>query len=88
MDTQTTELIVKGIVRATSLFAAGLCMGLGSVGCGLSEGFAAAKACEAVGKAPENTNVITRTMLIGQAVAESNAIYSLVIALLLFFSSN
>ena len=68
-----------------ALLSAGICMGLGAVGCGLGEGFVAGKACEGVGKTPENAGVITRTMLIGQAVSESTAIYALVIAILLIY---
>ncbi len=45
----------------------------------------AAKACEAIGHNPREAGLITRTMLVGQAVAESTGIYSLVIALLLLF---
>ena len=46
---------------------------------------AAAKTCEAIGKNPKEAGLLTRTMLVGQAVSESTGIYSLVIALLLLF---
>ena len=49
------------------------------------EGMVAAKACEAIGKNPQEAGLLTRTMLVGQAVSESTGIYSLVIALLLLF---
>ena len=52
----------------------------------MGEGFAAGKACEGVSRRPDQAALITRTMLIGQAVTESNAIYALVVALLLIFS--
>jgi F-type H+-transporting ATPase subunit c len=51
----------------------------------LGEGIAAAKACEAIGRNPREAGLLTRTMLVGQAVAESTGIYSLVVALLLIF---
>ncbi len=73
------------IVRACALIGAGICMGLGALGPGLGEGFAAGKACEAIGRAPEHAGLLTRTMLIGQAVSESTGIYSLVVALLMLF---
>jgi F-type H+-transporting ATPase subunit c len=60
-------------------------MGLGAIGPGVGEGFAAGKACEAMGRKPEEAGLLTRTMLVGQAVSESTGIYSLVIALLLLF---
>ena len=73
------------IVRAAALLGAGLAMGFGAIGPGVGEGFAAGKACEGVAKRPEEAPLLTRTMLIGQAVSESTGIYSLVIAILLIF---
>lgn len=73
-------------IRAAALLGAGICMGFGAIGPGIGEGFAAGKACEGVAREPENANLITRTMLIGQAVSESTGIYSLVIALLMLFA--
>ena len=72
---------------AVSLIAAGLCMGIGALGSGLSEGFAAAKAVEGIARNPEAAPTIMRTMIIGQAVTESVAIYAFVISLLLLFVS-
>ncbi|MBN1851044.1 MAG: ATP synthase F0 subunit C [Deltaproteobacteria bacterium] len=73
------------IVKAAAFIGAGLAMGFGAIGPGVGEGFAAGKACEAIGKKPEEAGLLTRTMLVGQAVSESTGIYSLVIALLLLF---
>jgi F-type H+-transporting ATPase subunit c len=73
------------IIKAAALIGAGLAMGFGAIGPGVGEGFAAGKACEAIGKKPEESGLLTRTMLVGQAVSESTGIYSLVIALLLLF---
>jgi F-type H+-transporting ATPase subunit c len=67
------------IVKAAGFIGAGLAMGLGAIGPGVGEGMVAAKACEAIG------GLLTRTMLVGQAVSESTGIYSLVVALLLLF---
>ena len=81
------ETGIKGtdLVDAFALLAAGICMGFGAIGPGVGEGFAAGKACEGIARNPEQSQLITRTMLIGQAVSESTGIYSLVIALLLIF---
>lgn len=74
------------LVRAGALIGAGICMGFGAIGPGIGEGFAAGKACEAIGNSPEEkAGLLTRTMLIGQAVSESTGIYSLVVALLMLF---
>lgn len=75
----------KDIIKAGALLGAGVCMGFGAIGPGIGEGFAAGKACEAIGRAPEEAGLLTRTMLIGQAVSESTGIYSLVVALLMLF---
>jgi F-type H+-transporting ATPase subunit c len=75
------------LLRAATLLGAGLCMGLGAIGPGAGEGYTAGKACEGIAREPKNAAIVTRTMLIGQAVAESNAIYALVIALLLIYTT-
>jgi F-type H+-transporting ATPase subunit c len=77
----------EAIIKAAALLGAGLAMGFGAIGPGIGEGFAAGKACEGVAKRPEQAPLLTRTMLIGQAVSESTGIYSLVIAFILIFSS-
>jgi F-type H+-transporting ATPase subunit c len=73
------------IIKAAAFLGAGISMGIGAIGPGVGEGMAAAKACEAIGKNPKEAGLLTRTMLVGQAVSESTGIYSLVIALLLLF---
>jgi F-type H+-transporting ATPase subunit c len=73
------------LIKMAALLGAGICMGFGAIGPGIGEGFAAGKACEGVSREPENAGLITRTMLIGQAVSESTGIYSLFIAILLIF---
>lgn len=79
------DLSGPDIIKAAGLLGAGLAMGLGAIGPGVGEGMAAAKACEAIGKNPKEAGLLTRTMLVGQAVSESTGIYSLVIALLILF---
>jgi F-type H+-transporting ATPase subunit c len=73
------------LIRAAALLGAGLAMGLGAIGPGIGEGFVAGKACEAIGRNPDQAGLLTRTMLVGQAISESTGIYALVIALLLIF---
>ena len=73
------------LVLAAKVLAAGVAMGLGVVGPGLGEGIAAGKACEATARNPQAGQQIKVTLLLGQAVAESNSIYALVIALLILF---
>lgn len=74
-----------GVVRATALIASGVCMGAGGIGPGIGAGLAAGEAARGVSRYAGSENVVLRTMLIGQAVAQSTAIYALVVALLLIY---
>lgn len=76
----------KAIVLAASAIGAGIGM-IAGLGPGIGQGYAAGKATEAVGRQPEAQSDITRTMILGCAVAESTGIYSLVIALVLLFAN-
>ncbi|EFF41108.1 ATP synthase F0 subunit C [Mycoplasmopsis alligatoris] len=58
---------------------------IGVLGTGAGQGYAAGKAAEAVGRNPEAESKIRSMMIVGMAIAESSAIYSLLIAILLFF---
>ena len=86
MGTEVMTILSEGIVRAAALFSAGICMGLGAIGPALGECYAAAKALEGMGKAPQQSGMLFRNMLIVMAVGETTAIYSLVISLLLIFA--
>ncbi len=67
-----------------SAIGAGIAM-IAGLGPGIGQGRAAAAGAEAVGRQPEAAGEITRTMLLGQAVAETTGIYSLLIAIILLF---
>jgi|SaaInlLV_10m_DNA_2_1039722.scaffolds.fasta_scaffold00054_36 F-type H+-transporting ATPase subunit c len=72
-------------VKVAAFVAAGLCMGIGGLGPSLGQGFIAGKACENIGKKPESSNVIIRTMVLGMAITETAAIFALLISLILLF---
>jgi len=74
------------IVKPAAILSAGICMGFGALGTGLGKGYTASKGVEGIGRSPHNEPTIFRTMLIGQAVAESTSIYALVISLLLIYT--
>ena len=74
----------EAFVLGCSAIGAGLAM-IAGLGPGIGQGIAAAKGAEAVGRQPEAQGDITRTMLLGQAVAETTGIYSLVIDIILLF---
>lgn len=72
------------IVLAACGLGAGLSM-IAGIGPGIGQGYAAGKSSEAVGKRPKLQSSIIRTMLLGQAVAQTTGIYALIIALILLF---
>ena len=74
----------RALILACSAIGAGLAM-IAGIGPGIGQGYAAGKAAEAVGKRPKLQSAIVRTMLLGQAVAQTTGIYALIIALLLLF---
>ncbi|HAV43235.1 TPA: ATP synthase F0 subunit C [bacterium] len=80
------EITGAELIKAAALLGAGLCMGIGAIGPAVGEGYAAGRALEGIARQPELAGLLTRTMLLGQAVSETTGIYSLVIALLLIFA--
>ena len=90
---QAPDQVVEAVEGVTSgdyrlmarWFCAALCMSLGALATGPMEGLTAIRACEGVARNPEAAPLITRTMIVGQAVTESVAIYTLVVALLILF---
>ena len=71
--------------EALKLLAAGLAIGLGTIGPGIGIGLIGAKAMEAMGRNPEVTSTIQTNMILAIAFAESLGIFALVMALLLMF---
>ena len=77
--------VIDTVIRASALLGAGFAM-IAGIGPGIGQGYAAGKAVESVTRDPEARGNIITTMLLGQAVAESTGIYSLVIAIVLIFT--
>ena len=77
--------VIDTVIRAAALLGAGFAM-IAGIGPGIGQGYAAGKAVESVARDPEARGNIITTMLLGQAVAESTGIYSLVIAIVLIFT--
>jgi F-type H+-transporting ATPase subunit c len=77
----------KAIVLASSVIAAGLSVGLGAIGPGIGMGQGLGGATAAVGRNPEAQGKILLTMMVGLAMIESLAIYTLVIALVIIYAN-
>jgi len=70
---------------AMVLLGAGLCMGFGGIGPGIGNGMAAEGAVRWVARRVDHAGDLMRTMLVGQAVSQSTAIYAMVVSLVLIF---
>jgi F-type H+-transporting ATPase subunit c len=64
--------------------AAALAIGLGAAGCGLAQGRAASAALEGLSRNPSAYNKVFVPFILGMALIESLAIFSFVIAILVF----
>lgn len=78
------EILARALILMGSAIGAGLAM-IAGIGPGIGEGYAVGKACEAIGRQPESSGAVTRTMFVGCAVAESTGIYAFVVALIIMF---
>lgn len=66
---------------------AGIAIGLGAIGAAIGEGYTASQATGAISRNPRISGDIFKTMLVGQAIAESASIFALVVALVLLFTN-
>ena len=80
------QTLSSAIVLGASALGAGTAM-IAGLGPGIGEGICASKAVEAIGRQPEASGAVTRTMIIGDALAETTGLYSLIIALLLMYAN-
>ena len=76
----------EGLVLACSAIGVGLAM-IAGVGPGIGQGIAAGHGAAAVGRNPGAKGDIMSTLVLGQAVAETTGLYSLVISLILLFAN-
>lgn len=73
------------VISLAKTIGAGIAVGFGGIGPGFGSGLAGEQACIATAAHPRSDALILRTVLIGQAVAQSTAIYSLIIAFVLLY---
>ena len=76
------KMLSHAIVLGASALGAGAAM-IAGIGPGIGEGYCGGKAVEAIGRQPEASGAVTRTMIIGDAIAETTGIYGFVMGLLL-----
>ena len=71
--------------EAVKLLAAGLAIGLATLGPGIGIGMIASGALQALGRNPDARGVIMSSMFVAIAFAEALAILALVVSLILLF---
>ena len=76
------------IIAGASVLAAGLAVGIASIGPGIGQGTAAGQAVEGIARQPEAEGKIRGTLLLSFAFMESLTIYGLVVALALLFANS
>jgi F0F1-type ATP synthase membrane subunit c/vacuolar-type H+-ATPase subunit K len=74
-----------GVIGFAQVLGAGIAVGFGGIGPGIGSGITGGQGCSATAVRPDKETLVLRTMLIGQAVAQSTAIYALIIALALLY---
>lgn len=73
--------------EGAKLLGGGLAMGLGAIGAGVGEGYNTSQVLDAMSRQPAVSGSLVRTMLVGQALAETSGIFALVIAFILIFGT-
>ena len=74
---------VDSVFKGVTFIAAGLTIGLGTIGSGLGAGLPGSAAMKGIGRQPKNSDSLTVHMIIGQAVTQTSTIFSLTVALIL-----
>ena len=80
-------LEIIDLTQASLFISAGVAIGFGAIGAAIGEGYAAGQANEALSYRPEQSGEVIKNMLVGQAIAESAAIFALVVAIILLFAT-
>ena len=79
--------MTDSIISAASVIAAGIAVGLASIGPGIWQGTAAGQAVEGIARQPEAERKIRGALLLSFAFIESLTIYGLVVSLALLFAN-
>lgn len=75
------------LVSAFAFLSAALCMGMGSIGTGIANGYVGSSGCSEISLNPNVYPAILRATLLSQAIIEAPVIYTFIVALLLITRS-
>lgn len=73
------------ILGGIRVFASALCMGLSTLGTGISSGKTSAIACNKIAEDPQTYGAVSRTSLFAQGLIDTCAIYGLLVALMIMW---
>lgn len=73
-------------IEVAKVFAAALAIAIGGAASALAEGKIASQAMETMGRNPSIKDDIFTKMIVAMAIAESTAIYALVVSLIILFA--
>jgi F0F1-type ATP synthase membrane subunit c/vacuolar-type H+-ATPase subunit K len=75
----------EDIVAGIGFLAAGLAVGIGTFGAGISSARTAAAAAQYIAINPQSANILSQTSLLGQGMIEASVIYPTIVAFFLIF---
>lgn len=81
----TSPIKDGNLFNGIAMLASAICIGFGTLGAGIASGNTAAAACHQIALNPEKYATLSRLSLFAQGLIDTNAIYALLIALLLIF---
>ena len=73
------------LAQAAAFLAAGISVGVGSLGSGAGNGLVAADAVEAMASNPKESGKVTILLVVGQAMGQTPVLFSLVVSFLLLY---
>lgn len=73
-------------IGGITLIASAICMGLSTIGAGISAGRTGSAACKAIGKSPDAYSAISKVGLLALAMIDTFAIYGFIIAIILVYT--
>ena len=80
-----TKIPNGSLLTGIAMLAASLCIGIGTLGPGISSGKTASAACHQIALNPEIHSVLSKVSMFAQGLIDTAAIYALLIALALLF---
>lgn len=72
------------ILAIVGIFSSALCIGIGTLGAGISSGRTSAKVCDEIAKNPDLYGVLSKVCLFAQGLIDSCSIYAFIVSLALF----